>query len=1443
MTVPHLSVSNLLPGLDTISSQHPFWLTHGDVMRLHPLLEGHAPALKYVAAALNFTVDSTLDDGLDSVATATADCAPGNAAACTLRDAVVAATAAGNAAQAAAAVNVPAGMYDLSYGPITDNAYYGLQVTGAGAGRSVVAAFSSLASPSAAGPSPTYGAVAVNSPTAGGSVSQPYVETSPSSTAGLTDYGIFFATSGSGAMSSPFGGSGKITFTAPAGTTLPSSPCAYQIHDFGSAVSTGFGPTCAGSVNLNAPGNVAVLTASQIGAGDQLEVLVEGVTNPPTASNSERILVQTSSDPTAVASVPYAVTGSAQVSNLSVLNMATMPGAQSEYDISFQTSSTGGGFTSLTLTAPKGTVFPSLLATGGTCENGDSSVSTYGGVNTGAGAPPWAVSSVAFGAARNVVTVNIANNSGTVNNQPFRLCVDVQSPPVASVAEELSVATNTDSHATLSDPYPVIAPTGFSVLGVSAGVPPAPTNRPAGISSVSGLTIETGGLSSVSGAPPRGGGIAVASPSGGPAGSVELTNDVVFDNFADQVGGGIFLQNATGYLNNVTVKGNEALNAGSGVLEGNQSSMQVDNSSVTGNGRSTTDLSGSNPSYGGGLLVAGALSGSSDTISGNLAGVGAGIACFGTLALSNSAIARNGFSFFMSSSTQEVAGGGLFNMGLADLTNVSVDNNFATFGGGILNGLQPNQGQPGFAGNLTVTGGSVSSNTVAPFTPFQSTTPVGGYGGGIITLTGTVSLTGVSVDSNEAVAGGGIIAAVAPLDVSGGSVSHNDSSEVAGGILAIGDNATLTNVAVNDNTSGDGGGIVAAEANTTMTGGSVSSNMGVGCSICAGGQIPFSAGGGILLALGTASLSGVSVDSNTEASPPSASSSGPLGFSAFGGGIASLGGQSVIKGGSLSGNRVLMPGPVTAGFPPTAGGGMFNYALGASLTNVTVSANSAAGGAGIFDEGPLTVSGGSITANIAGSNGLGFGGGLLAEGGADLTGVTVSGNKAAASLEGIGGGIASCGSLHITNSNITANSASLLGGGLIQESGSCTNNSTGGGAVLTGDTISGNSATQDQGGGIYNFAGALSMTNDTITGNSSGGSGAGVFDVGNLQMTNVTISSNSVTSAAPNEAAGLDDESQASLQGVILAGDTVAGRNLECLAPPGNVFTTAGFNLSSDASCNLTGTGDLQKTNPHLGPLAHNGGPTETEAIGVSSPAASADRACLPPATDQRGAPRPSGHCSIGAFQVSGAPVTSITSATHSPVVGQPIAIAVKVAGAFTAPGVPTPSGKVTVSDGHNSCQAALIGSGGVSTGSCSFSEKAAAKYSFTAAYGGDANFPASKTAAATVVTVAKSPSATSLSLSSASITSGTEQTEHFAVVVAPHFGGAPGGSVAIRSGTTTLCAVTLSGGKGSCALKATQLAAGNYNVIAYYGGDANFTLSQSTTHALRVVSPVVRRR
>ena len=105
----------------------------------------------------------------------------------------------------------------------------------------------------------------------------------------------------------------------------------------------------------------------------------------------------------------------------------------------------------------------------------------------------------------------------------------------------------------------------------------------------------------------------------------------------------------------------------------------------------------------------------------------------------------------------------------------------------------------------------------------------------------------------------------------------------------------------------------------------------------------------------------------------------------------------------------------------------------------------------------------------------------------------------------------------------------------------------------------------------------------------------------------------------------------------------VAGGGSTNIFHNGGEITSLGYNISSDdAGGYLTGPGDQINTDPLLGPLQDNGGPTFTHAIRPSSPAIDAGDPNFtpPPFTDQRGYLRVyNGGIDIGSFEVQPTPL------------------------------------------------------------------------------------------------------------------------------------------------------------------------------------------------------------
>ena len=213
---------------------------------------------------------------------------------------------------------------------------------------------------------------------------------------------------------------------------------------------------------------------------------------------------------------------------------------------------------------------------------------------------------------------------------------------------------------------------------------------------------------------------------------------------------------------------------------------------------------------------------------------------------------------------------------------------------------------------------------------------------------------------------------------------------------------------------------------------------------------------------------------------------------------------------------------------------------------------------------------------------------------------------------------------HATLSKLTIQNGSSSG---IYDKGTLTiNNST-----VAGNGCCGGSG--GSGGGISN-SGTLTINNSTVSGNSSIGfaNGGGILNRGTLTINNSTISGNTARYGGGIETY----QASTATQNSIVANNS--GGNCQ------GTMTSNGYNLSSDGSCNFNGTGNLNNTDPKLGPLQNNGGPTQTQALLSGSPAIDAGNpsGCTDGngrllKTDQRGKPRPdkedTGGCDMGAYE------------------------------------------------------------------------------------------------------------------------------------------------------------------------------------------------------------------
>src|SRR5205823_10529230 len=91
----------------------------------------------------------------------------------------------------------------------------------------------------------------------------------------------------------------------------------------------------------------------------------------------------------------------------------------------------------------------------------------------------------------------------------------------------------------------------------------------------------------------------------------------------------------------------------------------------------------------------------------------------------------------------------------------------------------------------------------------------------------------------------------------------------------------------------------------------------------------------------------------------------------------------------------------------------------------------------------------------------------------------------------------------------------------------------------------------------------------------------------------------------------------------------VGGASGENIFNDSGTVTSNGYNLSSDGTGPNNGTTDQINTDPLLGPLQNNGGPTSTHALLIGSPAIDKGKDLSGTGQHQRGSVRPFAFASI----------------------------------------------------------------------------------------------------------------------------------------------------------------------------------------------------------------------
>ncbi|CAH0998942.1 hypothetical protein LEM8419_00237 [Neolewinella maritima] len=573
----------------------------------------------------------------------------------------------------------------------------------------------------------------------------------------------------------------------------------------------------------------------------------------------------------------------------------------------------------------------------------------------------------------------------------------------------------------------------------------------------------------------------------------------------------------------------------------------------------------------------------------------------GTLTIQNTLVRQN----VAKGKAADNGGGGLYNNGGGTIVlsdNARILNNKATgmsgSGGGILNNT---------GATLRITDSQVSGNEANR------------AGGGIEDASGAASaftITNSSIDDNVVNTapgnGGGIhIGGDGSLTVSGGSVSGNSAGAEGGGIwnnlgtLTVTDRARIrSNVAMGDDADMGGGGLYNNGGGTIVVsnGVSIRGNKATGTSGSGGGILNNTgatlriansrieantanrAGGGIEDASGAAStftISSTTIDRNVVNTAPG-----------NGGGIH-IGGD---------GDLTIMNSIVTGNMAGQEGGGIWNGAGTLTVSATEISDNTGMGddaddgGGGLFNNGmgTILVNNSQILRNRA-TGTSGSGGGILNNTAATLT-ITDSrierneANRAGGGIEdasgnttlvsitntrinrnvvntapGNGGGIhvGSNGDVMLTGGTVDLNEAGQEGGGLWNGAGTMTVSNT----LIRNNVAKGDDA-NDGGGGLFNNGGGTIVlrSNTRVFGNKAtgtSGSGGGILNNmgAALRITDSQVSDNEANRAG----GGIEDASGATTEFTVT--NTAIERNVVNTAP-GN---GGGIHIGSDGDLTITG--------------------------------------------------------------------------------------------------------------------------------------------------------------------------------------------------------------------------------------------------------------------------------
>lgn len=433
-----------------------------------------------------------------------------------------------------------------------------------------------------------------------------------------------------------------------------------------------------------------------------------------------------------------------------------------------------------------------------------------------------------------------------------------------------------------------------------------------------------------------------------------------------------------------------------------------------------------------------------------------------------------------------------------------------------------------------------------------------------------------------------------------------------------------------------------------------------------------------------------------------------------------------------------------------------------------------------------------------------------------------------------------------------SNSQAVYGAGIY--------NAIGGILSVEDSSISGNLATST-GGGVFND-GTATFTNDTLSGDSAGGAGGGIFNgnAGTLNLDNATLMDDSTQGYdfADGGGGAVENTGAATLVFDTLVNDSSGGGGVGGVsgdgpsptdltasilvdATCGGDFSNGGYNVVSDATC---GFGESSSADTGLSSSLATNGSSGPQTLAIASTNAAfeevpaADCAALASqngalASDERGNPRPgfSGqNCDAGAYELQApGPPTDVSAQVsgeqaivswNPPLTPGDAPLAGYEVLASSTPGAELSSRNpvCTVGAAQTNCNIT-----GLTQGSTSYLVVLA-----TTAAG-------NSTPSAEVKVLIPLKTTTRVS-APPSLAYGNEGATPLDVAVSTPIGTVPVGSVVLTTGSTPLCTIALSNGRGTCTLGNLLLPVGSsYPITATYEPSSPDFLQSTASASLSI--------